>query len=132
MSTARDANVSLADETRQAAALREAMVGELSELRAIRSERVAEAFRTVPSHLFALGSDWRRCTPPTAPSVRARIGGVGKESMLIVPSFMSEVSVWWWRNAGKCGISPRNDIAGAVLQWPGSWGKPRHRPILTD
>ncbi len=58
MSTLRDTNVSTADEAAQADALREAMIAELGELKAIRSDRVADAFRTVETverHLFAPG-----------------------------------------------------------------------------
>ena len=55
MGTIRETNVSTADEKTQADTLREAMVGELRELRAIRSDRVVEVFRTVPRHLFAPG-----------------------------------------------------------------------------
>jgi protein-L-isoaspartate(D-aspartate) O-methyltransferase len=40
----------------QAASLRAGLVDELRELRAIRSDRVAEAFRKVPRHLFAPGA----------------------------------------------------------------------------
>lgn len=46
-------NVSAADEVAQAEALREAMIAELRALKAIRSDRVANAFRAVPRHLFA-------------------------------------------------------------------------------
>ncbi len=56
MSTLRDTNVSAADEAAQADVLREAMIAELRELEAIRSDRVADAFRTVPRHLFAPGA----------------------------------------------------------------------------
>lgn len=55
MSALRDTNVSTAEETRQADALREAMVGELREAKAIRSDHVADAFHIVPRHLFAPG-----------------------------------------------------------------------------
>ncbi|MGQ0774083.1 MAG: methyltransferase domain-containing protein [Pseudonocardiales bacterium] len=55
MSTLRDMNVSTVDEITQADALREAMVGELRELGAIRSNSVAAAVGTVPRHLFASG-----------------------------------------------------------------------------
>jgi protein-L-isoaspartate(D-aspartate) O-methyltransferase len=44
------------DETTHADTLREAMIGELREMRAIRSDRVAEAFRAVPRHRFAPGA----------------------------------------------------------------------------
>ncbi len=60
MSTLRDTNVSTADEAAQADALREAMIAELRELKAIRSDRVADAFRTVPRHLFAPGEPLER------------------------------------------------------------------------
>jgi hypothetical protein len=123
MRTARDANVSLANETRQAAALREAMVGELRELRAIRSDRTL-GLRIV---------DRRGVTAISAGnSAWAWIGGAGKKSMLIAPSFKGEASVWWSQNAGKCGSHPRSDMAGAELRSPGSWRKTHHRPILTD
>ncbi|MGH8902520.1 MAG: methyltransferase, FxLD system [Egibacteraceae bacterium] len=55
MNTLRDTNVSTAEETLQADALREAMVAELRRLKAIRSDQVADAFRAVPRHLFAAG-----------------------------------------------------------------------------
>ncbi|MGH3854965.1 MAG: methyltransferase domain-containing protein [Pseudonocardiaceae bacterium] len=55
MSTLRDMNASTAAEATQVDALREAMIAELRELEAIRCERVAEAFRAVPRHLFAPG-----------------------------------------------------------------------------
>src|SRR5262249_26268829 len=55
VSTLRDVHVSTADETTHADALREAMVGELCELNAVRSGRVTDAFRAVPRHLFAPG-----------------------------------------------------------------------------
>ncbi|MGH4018514.1 MAG: methyltransferase, FxLD system [Pseudonocardiaceae bacterium] len=55
MSTLRDTNVSTADEATQVDALREAMIAELREMTAIHSDRVADAFRTVPRHLFAPG-----------------------------------------------------------------------------
>lgn len=55
MSTPRGTNVSTAVETAQADALREAMIAELREMTAIRSDRVADAFRAVPRHLFAPG-----------------------------------------------------------------------------
>ncbi|MGI9003305.1 MAG: methyltransferase, FxLD system [Pseudonocardia sp.] len=48
-------NVSASDETTQVAALREAMIGELRELGAIRSDSVAAAVGAVPRHLFAPG-----------------------------------------------------------------------------
>ncbi|MGH8906600.1 MAG: methyltransferase, FxLD system [Egibacteraceae bacterium] len=48
-------NVSTADETAQAEALREAMVTALRGMNAIRGEEVADAFRAVPRHLFAPG-----------------------------------------------------------------------------
>ncbi|MGH8885335.1 MAG: methyltransferase, FxLD system [Egibacteraceae bacterium] len=47
-------------ETTQADALREAMVAELRELKAIRSDQIAEAFRAVPRHLFAPGEPLER------------------------------------------------------------------------
>jgi len=53
MSTLRDINPSDTDEISRAAELRDAMVRELHELGAIHAERVAEAFRAVPRHLFA-------------------------------------------------------------------------------
>ncbi|MGH4015931.1 MAG: methyltransferase, FxLD system [Pseudonocardiaceae bacterium] len=55
MSSLRDTNVSTADEATQADALREAMIAELREMTAIRSDQVADAFRTVLRHLFAPG-----------------------------------------------------------------------------
>ncbi len=60
MNTIRDDDVSNAasdtEETTHSDALREAMVGELREMGTIRSDGVAEAFRTVPRHLFAPGA----------------------------------------------------------------------------
>ncbi len=53
MSTLRDMNVGAAHEAPQIDALREAMVVELREDGRIRSDRVADAFRAVPRHLFA-------------------------------------------------------------------------------
>ena len=53
-------DVTAADETTQAAALRETMVVELHELRAIRSDRITEAFRTVPRHLFGPGEPLKK------------------------------------------------------------------------
>jgi protein-L-isoaspartate(D-aspartate) O-methyltransferase len=49
-------NASNADETTHAEALREGMIAELREMGTIRSDRVAEAFRAVPRHLFAPGA----------------------------------------------------------------------------
>ena len=49
-------NASNTDETTHAEALREGMIAELREMGTIRSDRVAEAFRTVPRHLFAPGA----------------------------------------------------------------------------
>ncbi|MGH3866811.1 MAG: methyltransferase, FxLD system [Pseudonocardiaceae bacterium] len=60
MSTLRNTNVSTADEATQADALREAMIADLREMRAIRSDRVDEAFRAVPRHLFAPGEPLER------------------------------------------------------------------------
>ncbi|MGH3929069.1 MAG: hypothetical protein ACRDTF_03735 [Pseudonocardiaceae bacterium] len=61
MSTFRDTNVNTAEEAARVNALREAMVGELRELGAIRSDSVAAALGTVPRHLFAPGGN--RCRP---------------------------------------------------------------------
>lgn len=60
MSTLREVTVSTAEETARADALREAMIAELRELTAIRSDRVADAFRAVPRHLFAPGEPLER------------------------------------------------------------------------
>ncbi|MGH3797486.1 MAG: methyltransferase, FxLD system [Pseudonocardiaceae bacterium] len=49
-------NASNTDETTPSDALREAMVGELREMKTIRSDRIADAFRVVPRHLFAPGA----------------------------------------------------------------------------
>lgn len=49
-------NVSSAQETTQADVLRETMIDKLHEIGAIRSDRIAEAFRAVPRHLFAPGA----------------------------------------------------------------------------
>src|SRR5437588_11914733 len=53
VSTFQDAR---ADESAQAGELCEAMITALRELHAIRSDRVADAVRTVPRHLFAPGA----------------------------------------------------------------------------
>ena len=60
MSTLRDTNVGTADETARASALRVAMVAELRELGAIRSDRVADAIGAVLRHLFAPGEPLER------------------------------------------------------------------------
>ncbi|MGH4018846.1 MAG: methyltransferase, FxLD system [Pseudonocardiaceae bacterium] len=60
MSTFRDTNISTADEATRVNALREAMVGELRELGAVRSDSVAAALGTVPRHLFAPGEPLER------------------------------------------------------------------------
>jgi protein-L-isoaspartate(D-aspartate) O-methyltransferase len=49
-------NASDTDETTHAEALRECMIAELREMGTIRSDRVAEAFRALPRHLFAPGA----------------------------------------------------------------------------
>jgi protein-L-isoaspartate(D-aspartate) O-methyltransferase len=60
VNTLRDTNIGTADEAAQADALREAMITELRELKAIRSDPVTDAFRTVPRHLFAPGEPLER------------------------------------------------------------------------
>lgn len=55
MTTARTTRADPDHQTAQADALREAMIAELGEMTAIRSDRVAEAFRTVPRHFFTPG-----------------------------------------------------------------------------
>lgn len=67
MSTLRDTNVSTADEAAQAEELREAMIAELRELTAIRSDQVADAFRAVPRHLFAPGATLDQPSRPDLP-----------------------------------------------------------------
>jgi len=57
MSTSRDGNGLTGVEAGEADALRTAMVARLRELGAIRDSAVAEAFATVPRHLFAPGAD---------------------------------------------------------------------------
>ncbi|MGH8885338.1 MAG: methyltransferase, FxLD system [Egibacteraceae bacterium] len=59
-------------EATQADALREAMVGELRELGAIRSDRVAAAVGTVPRHLFAPGEPLETVYAPTRAIVTKR------------------------------------------------------------
>jgi Protein-L-isoaspartate(D-aspartate) O-methyltransferase (PCMT) len=44
------------DETTHADTLREMMISKLREMGAIRSDRIADAFRAVPRHLFAPGA----------------------------------------------------------------------------
>ena len=56
MSTLQEVNAANTDESPQADALREMMIGKLWEMGAIRSDRVAEVFRAVPRHLFAPGA----------------------------------------------------------------------------
>jgi protein-L-isoaspartate(D-aspartate) O-methyltransferase len=58
-------NAGDADETMHADTLREAMVAELREMEAIRSDQVAEAFRTMPRHLFAPGAPLDAVYAPT-------------------------------------------------------------------
>ena len=60
MSNPRDTNIGTADETTQAEALCTAMVAKLREMKVIRSDRVADAFRAVPRHLFAPGEPLER------------------------------------------------------------------------
>ncbi|MGH3579508.1 MAG: hypothetical protein ACRDU0_18395 [Mycobacterium sp.] len=57
MGTLRD---TMDDEAAQADDLREAMIAELREMTAIRSNQVDEAFRAVPRHLFAPGEPLER------------------------------------------------------------------------
>src|SRR5215470_8126351 len=56
MSTLRDTNVDAPRKAQGAAALREAMIGALREMGAVRTERIAEVFRAVPRHLFTPGA----------------------------------------------------------------------------
>ncbi len=72
MSPFRDTNVSTADQAAQADALREAMIAELRELGAIRSDRVAAAVGTVPRHLFAPGEPLETVYAPTRAVVTKR------------------------------------------------------------
>lgn len=55
------------EETTHADALRETMIGELREMGAIRSDRVAEVFRAVPRHLFTLGAPLEEVYSPPTP-----------------------------------------------------------------
>jgi protein-L-isoaspartate(D-aspartate) O-methyltransferase len=55
-----------ADEAARAEPLREAMIGKLREMGAIRSDRVAEVFRAVPRHLFTPGAPREKVYTPTA------------------------------------------------------------------
>lgn len=72
MSTFRDTNVSTADETAQADALRVAMLAELWELGAVCSDGVAAAVDTVPRHLFAPGEPLETVYAPTRAVVTKR------------------------------------------------------------
>ncbi|MGH8572870.1 MAG: methyltransferase, FxLD system, partial [Gammaproteobacteria bacterium] len=69
MSPFPDTNVNTAD---QADALRTAMIAELREMKAIRNDRVAEAFRAVPRHLFAPGEPLEMVYAPTRAIVTKR------------------------------------------------------------
>lgn len=72
MSTRRDTNVSTADEAARADALREAMIAELRELGAIRSDTVAAVVGTVPRHLFAPEEPLETVYAPTRAIVTKR------------------------------------------------------------
>ncbi len=74
MSTLREMNASNTDETTHADTLRETMVGELREMGTIRSDRVAEAFRAVPRHLFASGAPLEAVYAATTSVVTKRDG----------------------------------------------------------
>ncbi|MGH4000823.1 MAG: methyltransferase, FxLD system, partial [Pseudonocardiaceae bacterium] len=66
MSTLRETTASKTDQITHADALRETMIGELREMGAIRSDRVAEVFRAVPRHLFTPGAPLEEVYTPTA------------------------------------------------------------------
>ena len=66
MSTLRETTASSAEQAVRVEVLREAMIGELREMGAIRSDRVAEVFRAVPRYLFAPGAPLEEVYSPTA------------------------------------------------------------------
>jgi protein-L-isoaspartate(D-aspartate) O-methyltransferase len=55
-----------AEESSQVEALRELMISKLRELGAIRSDRVADVFRTMPRHLFTPGTPLEEVYAATA------------------------------------------------------------------
>ena len=66
MNTLRETTASSTAQITHADALRETMIGELREMGAIRSDRVAEVFRAVPRHLFTPGAPLEEVYTPTA------------------------------------------------------------------
>jgi protein-L-isoaspartate(D-aspartate) O-methyltransferase len=72
VNTLQDDIGAIADETRQAETLREAIIGELREMGTIRSDQVADAFRAVPRHLFAPGAPLAEVYAATTPVVTKR------------------------------------------------------------
>ncbi|MGH3684570.1 MAG: methyltransferase, FxLD system [Pseudonocardiaceae bacterium] len=99
MSTFRDTNVSAADEAARVNALREAMVRELCEPGWIRSDRVAEAFRAVPRHLFAPGTPLETAYA-THDSVVTKSDEQGKVTSVVSAPYIQAMMV------EQAGISP--------------------------
>ncbi|HZD14686.1 MAG TPA: methyltransferase, FxLD system [Pseudonocardiaceae bacterium] len=66
MSTVRHPSVDTSSEARQAETLREAMIGTLHGMGALRSDRVTEVFRAVPRHLFTPGAPLEEVYSATA------------------------------------------------------------------
>ncbi len=99
MSTFRDTNISTADEATRADALREAMVRELREPGWIRSERVADAFCTVPRHRFAPGTPLETAYA-THDSVITNSDEHGKATSVVSAPYIQAMMV------EQAGISP--------------------------
>lgn len=99
MNTPRDANVGAAEQTAWAGALREVMVRELCEQGWIRSERVADAFRTVPRHLFAPGTSLETAYA-THNSVVTKSDEQGKATSVVSAPYIQAMMV------EQAGISP--------------------------
>lgn len=99
MSTLRDTNINTADESGQADALRETMVRELREPGWIRSERVANAFRAVPRHLFAPGTPLETAYS-THDSVVTKSDGQGKATSVVSAPYIQAMML------EQAGISP--------------------------
>ncbi|MGH3888787.1 MAG: methyltransferase, FxLD system [Pseudonocardiaceae bacterium] len=99
MSTFRDTNVSTVDEAARVSALREAMVRELREPGWIRSERVADAFRAVPRHLFAPGTPLETAYA-THDSVVTKSDEQGKATSVVSAPYIQAMMV------EQAGISP--------------------------
>ncbi|MGH3832644.1 MAG: methyltransferase domain-containing protein [Pseudonocardiaceae bacterium] len=99
MSTFRDTNVSTAEEATRVNALREAMVRELREPGWIRSDRVAEAFRAVPRHLFAPGTPLE-IAYATHDSVVTKSNEQGKATSVVSAPYIQAMMM------EQAGISP--------------------------